>query len=108
MLFRPLHRYTLHVPLNMNDGTPRPDVHEDVRADILAMGVDAWHEQDANGSWRGDTFEPERLYVIDSAHRTAGGIDIAYALDIIAQNVKATMEQDAVYVTRQGIHTKLV
>ena len=99
-------RYTLHVPLVLNDGTPTPEQElADVEAYLLDI-AGGFTATDGIGGWRGDDGtvyrEPVRLYLVDTAD------DIAYLLRQAAASVALNLDQEAVYVTAAPIQTTLV
>lgn len=99
-------RYTLHVPLQLNDGsdTPAFELHE-IEKSLLHL-VGGFTATDGAGSWLDDEGqlyrEPVRLYATDT------DADIRPELLGLAQSIAARLGQLAVYVTAQDVTTWLV
>jgi hypothetical protein len=98
-------RYTLHIPEQLNDGSPVGQGTFDwIERDLLdvAGGFTLTH---GIGAWRGDDTvyrEPVRLYSVDTAD------DVAAALTTVAQAARLALSQEAVYLTSTEIGTTLV
>lgn len=101
-------RYTLTVPLQLNDGTPTPDEELARIADELLDIAGGFTATDGTGTWRGDDriyVEPVRVFTIDLADPA----DLARPwLHSVAAEVAHRLDQEAVYVTEQAIDTALV
>lgn len=99
-------RFTLHVPLALNDGSPAdPSVLDDVESAILAA-AGGFTLTTAVGAWQGEDGtvyrEPIRLYLVD------GDASVYGVLVQAAEVIRAAFEQEAVYLTRQVITPRLV
>lgn len=99
-------RYTLHVPLILNDGAPTPeDTLADVESDLLDL-AGGFTATDGVGGWRGDGTvyrEPVRLYHIDTSDPDAPEL-----LANLGRAVARWIGQEAVYLTAQPIGTELL
>lgn len=105
-------RYTLHVPLLLNDGTPTPDwALSYVERELIRAGG-GFTYTDGVGGWRSDSgvlyHEPIRLYFLDYAGDMREQLDTARHLRDVAADVAQTLRQEAVYLTRQDVATELV
>ncbi len=99
-------RYTITLPTHDNDGHDLADVHEQAR-EYLLRHFGAFTAHEALGAWRG-------------AERTYAEPVVAYAVDVpdtresyaslhaLAQALKASGGQEAIYLTRQPVDTWLV
>ena len=98
-------RYTLHVPLKLNDGTPTPDAELAYIERQLVGLVGGFTATDGVGAWEsGEVIyhEPVRLYSTDSED------DIAADLRGFARGIGKRLDQEAVYVTAQTIEAWVV
>ncbi len=99
-------RYTLHVPLQRNDGSPvESDILDLIESDLLDIGG-GFTAVDAVGAWRGDgtTYrEPVRLFHVDTDDPEASGL-----LHAVARTVARWLDQEAVYLTAAELTTSLV
>lgn len=98
-------RYTLHVPLVLNDGTSTPeDVLGSTELELLQL-AGGFTATDGYGGWIGDGGtiyrEPVRLYAVD-----AEGIEPE--LLQLADRIADRLDQEAVYLTRSPIAVQLV
>ena len=101
-------RYTVTVPLALNDGTPLDAVTLDtLERELLDIGG-GFTATDAQGAWRADDGtiyrDPVRVYALDipdTPHNRAAIMRFADAVAIAA-------DQLAVYVTESPIVTHLV
>jgi len=99
-------RHTLHIPEQLNDGTPvAPEYLETVESRLIDLGG-GFTLTHGIGAWRSDDGtiyrEPVRLYHVDTAD------DVRIALADLAERVSSVLDQEAVYVTEQDITTSLV
>lgn len=100
-----MNRYTLHIPLYLNDGTPTPEPELRLIENAVISLAGGFTATDGIGAWRGDaeTYrEPMRLLAVDTAD------DIGPELLRIAERAAVRLDQEAVYVTRQEIETYLI
>ena len=99
-------RYTLHVPLTRNDGSPvEDDILALIEDDILGI-AGGFTATDGIGAWRGDgtTYrEPVRLFLVDTAEPDAPEL-----LRALASTVARWLDQEAVYLTAAELTTSLV
>lgn len=98
-------RYTLHLPLVLNDGTPMDDAIHDYARDQLHQLSTGWTEIVATGHWtldNGDAVdEPVRLFIIDLPETE----DYVGKLSSIGHMLKLLADQEAVYLTAEPIRT---
>ncbi len=99
-------RYTLTLPMTGNNG--RDLTAEHLRTeDYLVRHFSAYTAHRAVGAWRGadgNYAEPVRVYTVDAPDTSE-----SYAkLRALAQDLKLTCEQEAIYLTRQPVETWLV
>lgn len=98
-------RWTLTVPLTLNDGTP---VYAgDITAIESRLGdiAGGFTSADAVGAWRGEDQwyrEPVRVYTFDVGYIADGDVRR------LAADIARWLDQEAVYATRQDIVTFLV
>jgi hypothetical protein len=99
-------RFTLHVPLQRNDGsTVEDDILALIESDLLDIGG-GFTAVDAVGAWRGDgtTYrEPVRLFHVDTDDPEASGL-----LHALARAVARWLDQEAVYLTAADLTPSLV
>jgi hypothetical protein len=107
------HRFSLIILDRDNAGRPRPDHHETVTRELLALGIEGWTETPSVGVWRGSR-ERGRLYTIllEDAHggryRYACSNGRAWSSDEFLRTLErvgfASMpDQTAVFATYDGI-----
>lgn len=100
-------RFTLHLPLYLNDGTPVGDDYIATVEDAILRRAGAFTRVEAIGAWRaadGTVYrEPVALFHIDS-----DSIEAGKALHDLAEAVQHGLAQDAVYLTQQPIAASLV
>ncbi len=99
-------RYTLTLPTHGNAGRSLADQHAQ-SAEYLLAQFGAYTVHAATGAWSGadrDYTEPVTVYVVDAPDTSE-----SYAkLHALAQYLKLTCEQEAVYLTRQPVKTFLI
>jgi hypothetical protein len=100
-------RYTLHVPEQLNDGTPvdtaalaliEDRLLEAAGGYTLTHGVGAWRDPDTGTIYR----EPVALYAVDT------DADIRAALRNLADLIVIALAQVAVYITEQDVTPSLL
>ena len=100
-------RYTLTVPVCLNDGTRVPNrwtvkLERDM-ADIMG----GFTRADGMGGWKSPdgslVLEPVHLYAVDSDDPFAPTL-----MEGFAHRVKSELEQQCVYLTRQNLYVTLV
>lgn len=99
-------RYTLHVPLMLNDGTPTDESElATIEGHLLSL-VGGFTTTDGIGAWRADdgtTYrEPVRLYVADT------DADVLPELRQLAERAARRLAQEAVYLTAAPIRAELI
>lgn len=102
-----MERFTLHVPLQRNDGTDVTDTEFGaIESELLELS-DGFTSIDGVGAWRSGltTYrEPVRMYMVDSSAPKY----TAERLILLAEFVASALEQEAVYITRTELSTTLV
>lgn len=100
-------RWTLTVPLTLNDGTPTPA--EDIAGieHALLDIADGFTATPGEGVWRSDETgelyrEPVTVYTFDVGYLADGDVRR------LAADIARLLRQEAVYVTRQDVSTYLV
>jgi hypothetical protein len=98
-------RYTIHVPVNDNNGQEIPHVLEQLRRTLTSAGFDGRTVvRRAQGDWQDYDTEEMDLVMID-APDTPENLE---AIKAAAQGVKLLAGQEAVYITVQQIRTYLI
>ena len=100
-------RYTLHVPLQLNDGAPvDADTLATIESDLLDL-AGGFTATEGIGAWRGNGGhvyrEPVRLYHVDTAEPDAPEL-----LAALASSVARWLDQEAVYLTAAPLATQLL
>ncbi len=99
-------RYTLTLPTRDNDGLRLSHAHAWLRTELLGH-FGAYTAHRAVGAWRGTSgayTEPVRVYTIDAPDTSE-----SYAkLRALAEALKVSCGQEAIYLTRQPVETWLV
>jgi hypothetical protein len=98
-------RFTLHVPEQLNDGTPTPLERLEQIEEALLVIAGGFTLTHGIGAWKsGDTIyrEPVRLYHTDADE--ADGLLLAE----LARNVARDLQQEAVYLTATDIDAQLI
>jgi hypothetical protein len=101
-----MYRYTLHVPLVMNDGRAVPPDSLDGVARALVGMFGGFTRVDGFGGWDGANalyLEPVALFHVDSDHPEAENLLAGYA-----GTLAAALAQECVYLTVQPITTRLI
>jgi hypothetical protein len=96
-----MRRYTITVPVCHNDGTYRQDYT--ARAEqLISADFNGYTRTASAGFWQGKS-EPVMVYTIDTGSTFSDQL-----INRIAETLREYCEQEAVYVTRQGIDTLLI
>ena len=101
-------RFTLHVPLNLNDGSATPAEHIAHVEDTILATAGGYTATDAVGAWRdelGRVYRDSiRLYTVD----TSDPETVSAALTVLAEYLALELEQEAIYATWQPLAAALV
>lgn len=100
------YRFTLHIPLNDNEGNPFDSLTLGRIESSLLTSFGAFTVVDAHGVWQDGNvtyLDVQRLYHIDVSDDSFG-----FRLRELAAEIRNTLGQECVYVTRQTIDTWLV
>lgn len=100
-----MYRYTLHVPLVLNDGEPvRPEYIEGVGRALADM-FEGFTRVDGVGGWDGDRLyiEPVALFHVDTDNGEA-----EHLLRDYAGFLASALAQECIYLTVQPITTRLI
>ncbi len=107
-------RYTLTLPMTRNNGRDLTAEHAHIRSRLL-RDFDGFTAHKARGYWRGadDMRYAENVvvYTVDvdpTAHKWRGNGGPFNVLRELAEALKLTCEQEAIYLTRQPVETFLI
>ena len=101
-----MNRYTLHVPLVLNDGAPTPRAALRGIEDRLVDRFGGFTATTGTGGWKGADrayVEPVQLYHVDTDR-----YGVWDELRELAQTIATQLGQEAVYITRQTIFAAMI